>query len=195
MFGFFGKKRKGPYASVLTLPPKEFIYVVTDMVSKSDLASRAMMLVALANLDVYLSVLFKVGKENPRERLPTNLDDAIEFFEKNNEQSKNELSQRRMQWFLLASLVKRATVIAIENKINYNVEDIWISLAEAGAHINHHIENNLLWEENEKICFSSVREEKSGKSYVLWHMMPKELRSGVRIKKYCNENDIFLLGW
>ncbi len=157
-----------------------------------DPASRAMILVALANLDVYLSVMFEVGNEKPKEGMPTTLDGAISFFEESLTQSQSEVGQRRIQWFLLASLVKRATQLFISEGNTLRIQDAWISLAEAGGNIRTIIRDNIIWDDNEKVWFSDIHDQKSGIFYVLSLMMPKPLRKNPRIREYANEQDIFL---
>ncbi len=195
MFGLFRKRKPKPglYAALLSAAHGDFIDSVTEMVTKSDPASRAMILVALANLDVYLSVMFKVGNENPKEGMPTTLDEAITFFEESLTQSQSEVGKRRIQWFLLASLVKRATQLSISEGNTHRIQDAWISLAEAGGNIRTIIRDNIIWDENEKIWFSDIKDRKAGVSYVLSLMMPKTLRKSQKLRAYADEQDIFLL--
>lgn len=165
---------------------------MTEMVTKSDIASRVMILVALANLDVYLSVMFKVGTEKPKEGMPTDLGGAIAYFKESLTQSQSEIGQRRIQWFLLSSLVKRATHLSIERGNASRIQDAWISLAEAGGNITNIIRSNIIWDDNEKVWFSDLKDQRAGKPYVLSLILPKPLRKYAKIKTYADSEDIFL---
>jgi hypothetical protein len=193
MFGLFRKKPKpGSYAMMLGLQSPEFIEAVTEIITTSDPASRVMTIVALGNLDPMLWASFLAGKEDPSAGLPANLEEAIISFEKALGQSQSEVGQRRIGWFLLASMVKRATLLAIENGNTIRIQDVWIALADAAPSIQSIIQNNIIWEDIEKFGLSGLHDEKWAKHYVLSVLMPKALKQGVKIKKYASENDVFL---
>lgn len=104
-----------------------------------------------------------------------------------------EWQRRRLNWFTGAALIRRATSLA-ENDASARefVATIWVRLAEGGKHIAALLNRSILWTDDEKLWFSTIKSERDGAFYVLNILSPPWLRNHSRINAFADDHDFFV---
>jgi hypothetical protein len=191
MFGLFKKTKK---SEILTISNADFVDVVLGMVSVGEPGSSIMCVVAYKNLTIIRSVYLDHAKKNPDAKLPTDLDSFIQDLE-NKKYNDDEVTQRRVTWFYIASLIMRANSFAHESKdIENNVAQIWINLAEGCSKIHGALKHNILWSDDEKAWFTSIKTEQEGIAECLNYVMPKWLQEHPIVEQFAEQHGLSKIG-
>jgi hypothetical protein len=192
VFNFFKKKPPTSAAvAVINLSDRGFIGTVARMMAEAPLASGTMVLIALANLGPIMSVNFEMAKNKPG--LPQTLDGFIAFLAASAEKQTDEIAKRRVQWFFIAAMVRRASERAAASPALIDAAaEIWIALAKSGALLAETVPRNALWQDDEKDWFTHIKDEKAGISYVLNHMLPTQFKKQRDIQALADEHAVFI---
>jgi len=151
-----------------------------------------MLVVAFNLIDILLVWMTWRANKHPKKGLPKDIDGFIIFNSRSLLEVQEDIAVRRLHWFAMAGLVKKATTICIKNKYDDDSAFIWIRLASGGAIAEDALRHNIVWDHQEKSSFSHIHSERSGIDYILNHVMPSALRRNRTINDFSGEHDIFL---
>ena len=98
-------------------------------------ATHAMVVVAYINL---LPALYVFKEYSEHNKLDFSTDTMIRNLFTGIDRYKDDINKRRMTWFMLASVVNRATERAdLYESLRPDVTDIWSKLANGGKHLKY----------------------------------------------------------
>jgi hypothetical protein len=198
MFRIFKKKPRNRLSALadvlLAMRDVGFIETTSQMITDSDPSGCVMIITAMSNLDPILGASKNLAKRIPTNNgLPKNIDEMIKMISNVDLSDDDEIKSHRINWFFIASLLSRATQIAEQKQIcEDEVAVMWLHLAEGCRYAETTLEHNVLWSDEEKMCFSFWRGAEV--SYPLKILMPKYLRKNSKIKEFAKNENIFLFG-
>jgi hypothetical protein len=197
MFGFGkGRNAKPDLADILRLDERSFVGTVRRMVEAGPQAAWTMLAVAYQNLEPVIMATPELAAKYPNQGMPVDLDGIIRFISAGIGNASSEVGSRRLMWFFLAALVRRATEIASRTPgLQPEVADIWIMISRGCACLPEVLEFNQLWSEDEKTYFDVITTEKEGLKYGLHVLAPSYLRKTELLTKFAESHDIVLLPW
>jgi hypothetical protein len=168
---------KSDVLALLALPDKEFVQATAMQILEASPAENVMIIMAQPNLDMQMRVAEALADKPRGGDLPRDLDGTILFISEILDDTADEIGIRRLSWFLMASLVKRANQLAeCRPELHEAVCLMWAKLAEAGKHIYQIAPNIMLWSDEEKEYFSEIDNAKDGVDYVYYVLMPDWVR-------------------
>lgn len=173
--------------------PEDFVNDITRSIKKSDPNSCVMLLVAYVNLDALIETFEKY------DGVPKDIDACIMMLKemRQNKAGPNntseEIKKRRVTWFYMSAIVKKATLIAENNKdVENQVAEMWVHIAEATRCLRGALDENIIWSTTEKEWFSGIEKEKDGPEYCINIVLPDWLRCNQVIRNYAHKYDLFV---
>jgi uncharacterized protein (DUF1778 family) len=168
---------KDEVSTLLKLPDNQFVVTVALQIVESGLAENVMVILAQPNFEVLMRLGNELSNHHKNNDLPNDLDGTIQFIGDLIKNTTEEIGFRRLTWFLMAALVKRASQIAEHRtELHKSACLMWARLTEAGQHIHQIAPDIELWSDEEKEYFAEIGDAKGGIDYVYWALMPEWIR-------------------
>jgi hypothetical protein len=159
-------------AHALRSDPAAFVRDTRDTIQSLEPAAATMCVVAMQNLNAILRFFKTIASKHPNKKVPTSLDECLLLLVEDGWPA-DEIQQRRAHWFFLAMLAKRADAFAeTDPRLQDDVVDIWVHLAEGGKYLSALVPQNIIWSEDEKVWFADVKSQRDGAQHVVWLMCP-----------------------
>lgn len=191
MLGLFGRKKKiSPkvdfFKTIIKLDDSEFINTALKLFEFDEPQGGAMCAIAYRNQMIHVKVYKKkLLNFSLNSYLNEVLLDAL------NTSNINEIGTRRILWFIYAVLLMRATFIAEEREeFSDSVADIWVSVIKGCKYLKTTVDNNVLWQEDEKTWWTHIKSEQDGMADCINFSAPEWIAKHPKIQALAKENNI-----